>query len=103
MSNVPGNEAFQRGQMECIQDRCENIPFAGLGGLENRMTPKAPDYIPAEDVDDFIAGYKAAALEMYGDDWQTCEFSWQHALTIEPPEPKICGACNQERCVCGPR
>ena len=31
----------------------------------------------------YFAGYRFAALMMYGDDWATCEFGWHHALTLE--------------------
>lgn len=72
----------RRGASECQQDDVENCHFAGIGGLENRMTPTAPDYIEWRDREAFIRGYTGMAKEMYGADWQTCAFSWSPALTI---------------------
>lgn len=81
--NTVQTNAWKRGHLECIQDACENCPFAAIGGLEARSAPQAPKYIPAAEAADFIAGYCQAALEQYGADWATCTFSWQPALTIE--------------------
>ena len=78
------SDAFERGRADCIQDRCENIPFASIGGLDKRHSPEAPHYISEADRHMYLHGYIAAAQEMYGEDWRTCRFTWKHALTIEP-------------------
>lgn len=73
----------QRGSHECMQDDFENCHFAGIGGLEQRGAPEAPNYIALQDCEAFLHGYVAMAKKLYGDDWRTCEFAWQRALTIE--------------------
>lgn len=77
---------FMRGVMDASQDACENVPFASVGGLQQRAYYlSAPKYEgnPIKNVDEYLAGYKDAAWAMYGADWRTCEFSWKPALTIE--------------------
>lgn len=76
------SENWRRGHLDCVQDSCENCPFASVGGLEQRHHPIAPNYIPGGLAAEYLAGYEAAALELYGADWRTCTFSWQPALTI---------------------
>jgi len=80
------NEAFRRGALDCYQDRCENCAFASVGGLEKRGELKAPDYVNECDAKDYLEGYVAAAEEMFGEDWRTCEFEWKAALTIGADE-----------------
>jgi hypothetical protein len=76
------NAARRRGMHDCFQDRCENCPFASVGGLDRRSAMKAPGYVKIGQVADYLDGYRVMARELYGSDWETCEFSWQHALTI---------------------
>lgn len=77
---------FAAGKLDCLQDSCENCPFASIGGLEFRLNPQTPNYVPAGQADNWLDGYIHSALDLYGDDWKTCEFSWQPALLIEANE-----------------
>lgn len=77
---------FAAGKMDCIQDRCENCPFASIGGLEQRLSPEYPRWVPVRERYTWLNGYLDAALSLYGDDWQTCEFSWRMVLTINGNE-----------------
>lgn len=79
---------YDRGVSEAIQDRCENCPFASIGGLNARAAPKVPAYIPAEHTRAWLSGYLDAARDIYGDDWQTCSFGWRPAMTL-PAEPAV--------------
>lgn len=79
-------EPFRRGQVDCAQDRYENCPFASVGGLEARARLVAPSYISKDQAGRYLEGYAKAALEMYGEDWQTCKFTWRHVLTIPGKE-----------------
>ena len=79
---------FRHAQVDAYQDYCENCPFASVGGLDKRADPKAPSYVPEDDKEEYVRGYISAVKEMYGDDWRTCEFSWQPALTIGGKEEK---------------
>ena len=67
--------ARRRGMTDCYQDRCENIPFASVGGLEKRGEMQAPDYVSEEDREEYLLGYRQMARELFGEDWQTCAFS----------------------------
>lgn len=73
---------FERGRMDCYQDRCENIPFATVGGLERRSSMIAPRYLEPGDVEDYLRGYRDAAAALFGADWETCAFGWVPTLTI---------------------
>jgi hypothetical protein len=81
MKEVPDGP-LGRGYMDCYQDRCENVPFASIGGLDARSAPKAPDYVVTSDVPAYLTGYMVCARKLFGEDWRTCTFGWQHALTI---------------------
>lgn len=61
--------AFLRGWMECVQDDCENVPFAGIGGAHMRHDPHVPKYVPPETEAEWIEGYFAAVFNQYGEDW----------------------------------
>lgn len=76
--------AFDRGRADCIQDRCENVPFASVGGPGNRESLMTPGYIHANDKGEYIRGYEEAARALYGEDWRTCSFEWKPVLTIKP-------------------
>jgi len=83
---VIDNEPRTRGRSDCWQDRCENVPFSSVGGLEKRDAMVAPEYITKHGesyTKDYLDGYRAAARAMFGPDWQTCSFSWKHVMTIE--------------------
>jgi len=73
---------YDRGELDCILDRCENVPFASVGGLDKRCAMKAPKYIKDCDKASYLKGYRDTAKRMYGEDWQTYAFSWQHVMTI---------------------
>lgn len=76
------SDVWIRGMHDALQDRCENVPCASIGGLDRRTDPALPDYIKAEEADQYLAGYKHQCRSMWGDDWETCEFGWKHAITI---------------------
>jgi len=71
-----------RAAFDCIQDHCENIPFACIGGLESRSNPQAPGWIEARHAKAYVQAYCEKAKELYGDGWQLAEFSWRPTLTI---------------------
>ena len=75
-------DVYQHAWTNMVQDGCENAPFSSIGGLEGRADPKAPKYIAEADAAEYLRGYTEAARYHYGDDWQTCTFSWGPALTI---------------------
>jgi len=79
------SDAFRRGVADAAQDACENAAFASIGGLDARTSPTVPAYIPADDREEWLRGYEAAALTMHGDDWRTCAFGWVPALMIGEP------------------
>lgn len=80
--NAETLEVFERGVNDAYLDQCENCPFGSVGGLDNRDAMTAPQYIPAYQADDYIAGYRRGALQMYGPDWETAVFSWKPAFLI---------------------
>lgn len=73
---------YARGQSDCYQDRCENVPLGSLG--MDRST--IPGYVPKEERDGWLKGYQDAAAEMYGPDWKTALFSWKPVMTIQKEE-----------------
>jgi ferredoxin len=77
----PPTKPFRQGALDCIQDGCENCPFASIGGLDARKAPVPKFARPGEETE-YLRGYTAAARANYGDDWETCTFSWGPALTI---------------------
>lgn len=82
LARLSTSAAWRRGRIDCIQDGCENAPFACIGGLGARSVPRAPTWVPELDRADWLAGYLAAAEANYGADWRTCSFEWRPALTI---------------------
>jgi hypothetical protein len=74
--------AFSRGQHDATQDRCENVPFVSVGGLERRSNMEAPGYVEKGDQEAYLEGYRDRARFMFGDDWQTCGFGWEPVLEI---------------------
>lgn len=84
------NVTWQRGRNDCYQDHCENAPFGSVGGLEKRGELQCPKWIKPEEAKDYLEGYIECAKELYGDDWQTCKFSWKPALTIEGKKKPKC-------------
>lgn len=73
---------WARGMNDCHQDRCENIPFASIGGLDHRNKPAFPVYIKPEEQEEYWQGYQWCAHAMFGPEWRTCEFTWKPALVI---------------------
>lgn len=53
-----------RGAIHAYQDRCEGCDFASVG---SEFDMKAPDYIKPEDRAEYLAGYRAQVLIMYGE------------------------------------
>ena len=76
------SESWDRGWSAAMQDNCENCHFSSAGGMERRSDMVAPDYIPKEDVEEYLAGYRGYCLKTWGDDWETCEFGWAPVMTI---------------------
>jgi len=81
----------ERAYSDCYQDSCENCPFASVGGLEQRGNMQLPSWVPQADRDEYLSGYRDAALKMYGEDWQTREFGWRPAVTLPSPQQLLNG------------
>jgi hypothetical protein len=79
---VAYDASYCRGREDYTQDRCENAPFASIGGLSARANPVRPKYIEPVEWPWYLAGYADAALSDLGPSWATVEFSWKPALTI---------------------
>jgi len=73
---------YDRGRGDCYQDRCENVPFSSVGGLERRSGMELPRYVLPEDGEEYLRGYRDMARALFGDDWETCAFGWVPALTL---------------------
>lgn len=78
----PGSTPFERGITDAYQDRCENVPFASIGGLEARLKMHAPDCVHENDCEEYLSGYSWACKAMFGDDWATCQFGWRKAMEL---------------------
>jgi len=78
----------ERARDHATLDELENVPFASVGGLTQRTNMKVDPLLNIADADAkaYIAAYCERAEEMYGPDWQTCEFGWKHALTLKGEE-----------------
>ena len=83
---TPREQLAKRAALDFIQDLFENVPFASVGGLDKRDAMTAPHYIPEEQREDYLLNYRLAALWELGPDWQTCTFSWQAAIRLDPKE-----------------
>jgi hypothetical protein len=73
---------YTRGMDDFVQDRCENAPFACIGGLGARSDPIRPKFMQPRHWPAYLLGYTDAAATAYGPDWATIEFGWKPALTI---------------------
>jgi hypothetical protein len=73
-------DPFEDGRFNCTMDQCENAPFGSTGGPSKRDHMTAPEWVRPENTQRWLAGYRARALEMYGEDWETCAFGWVAAL-----------------------
>ena len=83
-------EAWDRGRVDCLQDGCENSPFSCIGGLK-RSAPELPKWIASREDhyrSAWLEGYLDAARYLYGDDWETCSFSWTPAVTVPADQDK---------------
>jgi len=69
-----------RVQFEFVLDRCENVPFAGIGGQAGPY--HAPEYIEADERDAYITFYKRLAAAEYGADWAVQQWGWTPALKL---------------------
>ena len=74
--------AFAHGWFDCVMDGNENAPFGSVGGKDKRGEMRAPESIQSKDECEYLAGYRASALQQYGVDWATITFSWGPALTL---------------------
>lgn len=80
----PDAQSFvARGMDNCALDQAENVPFACIGGLERRITPTVPDWIPKDQIEWFLVGYRAQAALQYGVMWRTDPFGWVMAMTLK--------------------
>jgi hypothetical protein len=75
-------DLYERARVDCIQDGCENSPFACVGGIEKRSAMVAPKWIAKADREAYLEGYRRSAHRQYGEDWETCTFGWAPALVI---------------------
>lgn len=75
--------AFLRGWIEADLDFCENIPFCGIGGLDQRSDPLVPSYIPLEQEEEWLLGYFGQVYYRLGSDWKTVSFSWSPAIDLK--------------------
>ena len=82
-----GAKNFERGGADAGQDQYEKVPFASVGGLKSRRNMRVPHDIPAEHAENYLAGYRRAAMEMYGFGWEDAEFGWHPAITLDAPTP----------------
>lgn len=55
-------DAFRRGYSDCMQDRSENAPFGSVGGIDRAANPVAPEYVTPDEHEEYLTGYKLAAL-----------------------------------------
>ena len=67
MADAP---SFRRGWNDAAQDTCENAPLASVGGEDLIFNMRPPDYIAVADEAEYLAGYRASCLNMYGVDWE---------------------------------
>lgn len=78
--------ARNAGRFDCSLDRCENVPFASVGGLARRSSMARPAWISEAFESDYLTGYRERARELFGEDWETAEFGWKLALKISGEE-----------------
>jgi len=83
------SEPYDRGWMAAFQDRCENCPFASSGGMDKRTAMEAPDYVPADQREEYLRGYRGYCDEEYGPGWETARWGWTPVLQIDPKNSKI--------------
>jgi hypothetical protein len=77
-----GASVYSRGVTDAAHDSFENCPFGSVGGLDKRGDMKAPAYIPKAEAEDYLAGYRRGALQLYGMNWETCAFGWKPTMEI---------------------
>ncbi len=82
MTPTENTASFNQGALDCYQDRCENIPFASIGGPDKRSAMVAPKYITRDERDEYLEGYRHAARHGLGEDWETCSFGWAPVAAI---------------------
>jgi hypothetical protein len=80
---------FEHGVFDAALDRCENVPFASIGGLDNRSNFMKPRWIKDSEIEEYFSGYKSQCIKMYGDDWETCSFSWKYIAIINEDKSVI--------------
>lgn len=62
-----------RAAEDCVSDFFAEEPFKSIGGLFCRSKMKCPRYVGPGAVEDYLAGYRAAARTIFGDEWETCD------------------------------
>ena len=77
------------GYMNAMQDCCENCPFASSGGMDKREAMEAPEYVPEDQAEEYLRGYRAFCDESYGPGWETATWGWKPALQIDPKTSTI--------------
>ena len=81
------DEDVRRGMSDCLQDDCENVPFASIGGVDARLEPNVPAYSnPILHHERYLLGYQTQARALYGPEWRTCGFGWVRALNLHLEE-----------------
>jgi len=75
-------DPYNWGMTNAMQDDCENCHFASAGGPDKRTAMEAPSYVPEDQAEEFLRGYRAYCDEHYGEGWQTMKWGWHPALVI---------------------
>jgi hypothetical protein len=73
---------YDRGASEAAQDAMENAPCASIGGLDARVAPRVPAYVPEAHRAAWLSGYSDACATVWGADWRMCAFGWRAAVTV---------------------
>lgn len=89
MTEPRSEDVFNWGFMNAMQDRCENCPFASSGGMDKRTAMEAPDYVPKDQTEEYLRGYRAYCEDNYGEGWETAQWGWAPALKIDPKDGSI--------------
>lgn len=76
-------DPFNWGMTCALQDDCENCHFGSSGGMDKREAMEAPDYVPEDQREAYLQGYRAYCDEHYGESWQTATRGWQKGPTDE--------------------
>ena len=59
--------SYNWGNMNALQDALENCPFGSSGGMDKREAMEAPDYVPEDQRESYLKGYRAYCDAHYGE------------------------------------